>query len=223
MQHSAMSTWLSLTDHVLSPAGRGRTWHISTVQTGQLDSLKCWPLHHMTLLLADVGLRSFPMTDDSAQYSITCLLLVLAAMKPEGLRTPGAMVTVTVSGWSQCWLRTVRRDRGMVVTQHSPVPVPRKRGGALQSAGRLSSLHSRILHVATQPCDSHWICAKSVFENAECQKRKSRGRQHDRNRPVETETEQVFLLHQTFCQRSKNMVGERGRRGLHTMSCVLLA
>lgn len=163
----------------------------------------------MTVLLADVGLRSFPMTDDSAQDSITCRLLVLVAMKPEVLRTPGAMVTTTVSvwsGWSQCWLRTVRRSHNTLL-----VPVPHKRGGALQSAGRFSSLHSRILHVATQPCDSHWICAKSVFENAECQKRKSRGRQHDRNRLVETETEQVFLLHQTFCQRSKNMGGREGK------------
>lgn len=108
----------------------------------------------------------------------------------------------------------------MVVTQHSPVPGPHKRGGALRSAGRLSSLHSRILHVATQPCDSRWICAKSVFENAECQKRKSRGRQHDRNRPVETETSKSSFCTKLSAKDPKTWVGGRGGRGLHAMPCI---
>lgn len=107
----------------------------------------------------------------------------------------------------KCWLRTARRDKAAHLCPVQMFVPPLSKGRRFLPAGRCCSLLSRILPVATQPCDSHWICAKSVFENARCQKRKSRGRPHDRNRPVETETKRAFLLHRTLCQRSKTTGG----------------
>lgn len=85
-----------------------------------------------------------------------------------------------------------------------PTPHQRQSSPACRKMLRPALQNSPCGHTA---CDSHWICAKSVFENAECQKKKGRGRQHDRNRPVEKETKRAFLLYQTFCQRSRNMGG----------------
>lgn len=77
--------------------------------------------------------------------------------------------------------------------------------------------------VATQPCDSHWICAKSVFENARCQKRKSRGRPTTEIGPWRRRRSEPFFCTKLSARDPKTRAGERRGLGLSIMSCSLLA
>lgn len=164
----------------------------------------------------DFGSCPLSVTGHSSYCGKICFLSVLSVVDPEGPGTPLATVSIR-----KRWSKWVVREYSQVLAQNSEegqswshtsvlcrcLSLSTSKTRCFLPAGRHCSLLSRILPVATQPCDSHWICAKSVFENARCQKRKSRGRPHDRNRPVETETKRAFLLHQTLCQRSKHTGG----------------
>lgn len=190
------------------------TWSISTLQMVQLDSAT----------LPHIDPCSFSLTGHSSYYGRIYFLSALAIVDPEGPVTPVAPVSSNTGSTPSVLAQNIEAgqsfDGRTRLSSASKGRCSHQRGGALRPQEDAAA-RSRILPVATQPCDSHWICAKSVFENAGCQKRKSRGRPHDRNRPMETETKPFFCT-KLSARDPNTWEGER-RCGLSIPSCILLA